>query len=649
MCEPILSFIFRQARISRLNSLHQLRGPLVFRGSRMEAKKIREKIKKGELKTKIKQGQKSSVWERFSLVLNHDESSAGYVICNSCEALYVYDSHITGTSNMVHHVCAKARSQPGQTNTCFVRRDSKRVTLPLDVKSKLVDDCVDMCCLDMRPFDIFTGKGFLQVAQTLINIGAKHGAVDAEAIVPNRQTVCDRAKQQAAADKEQLSEVIHKVMEDGGIAVTTNMWTDEFNKRAYTVLTCHYISEKWHPESRILATVECDSHLKETSQSIHDQITNVLMNYGIGLLADKIVFVSNPDPYIKAALETYQWMPCSAHILNTVLRDTFSENNAPEGIKDVVEMLDNCKSLVTFLKRTGAVASLAHTVIQECEFRWNSKVHMLESILKQYSDIRKLLEDRYQLHRMVGIFQDKLMHLIEFLTLFKLAINELEGERYPTIHTVLLWFLKLKKHCEPKFGDPSYIVLLRARASSLLEETLVLTPTHKVATFLCPRFKSLKMLSPEDRQEVMRQVRALINEEPSVSQNAGTSVTDASSAAGQGGHDSGRAKKQKVDFTEWEDERPKLMDEVEEYCSTNFLFEESEENLLSFWEKQDRSFPRLQHLARRILCIPATSAVSERSLSAAGCNSIIEARRNRLNPGTVDAILYLHSAKKKYK
>lgn len=108
---------------------------------------------------------------------------------------------------------------------------------------------------------------------------------------------------------------------------------------------------------------------------------------------------------------------------------------------------------------------------------------------------------------MEGIFQDQLMHLIEFLTLFKLAINELEGEKYPTIHMVLLWFFKLKRHCEPKFGDPSYIVLLHAHASSLLDEKMLLTSTHKVGTFLCPRFKSLKMLTPDDRQVVKRQVR----------------------------------------------------------------------------------------------------------------------------------------------
>ncbi|KAA0719503.1 hypothetical protein E1301_Tti016010 [Triplophysa tibetana] len=266
--------------------------------------------------------------------------------------------------------------------------------------------------LHIRPFDVVSGKGFLQVAQTLINIGAKYGAVDADAIIPHRQTVCDRTKQKAAAGKEKLSEEIQKVLEHSGIVVTTDMRTDEFNKRAYTDLSCHYIDEKWPLESCVLATVEFDSNLKKN--------------------------VSDQGPNIKAALWTYHWVPCSAHTLNTVLRHTLSERNAPEGIKDVLEMIDTCKSLVMFLKRTSAVASLTHTVIQECEVRWNSKVDMMESIQKQYSDIRQLLEDKGQLLQIEGIFQDQLTHSIEFFTLFNLYINELEGEKYPTIHMVLL-------------------------------------------------------------------------------------------------------------------------------------------------------------------------------------------------------------------
>ncbi len=440
------------------------------------ANMVRDKLKKGILKTRGKKDQKSSAWNRFYEVVNQDESNAGYVICKSCEAVYVHDSHRTGTSNMVHHICAKPQTSTN-TLTSFVCHDPRKV--PQDVKSRLTDACVDLCTIDMCPFDIVSGKGFQQVAQMLIDSGAKCGVVDAGAILPHRQTVCDQAKLQASTAKQTLSEDIQKaISSNGGISVTTDMWTDEFKKRAYTVLTCHYISE-WKLENRVLATVEFDPTLKKNSKNLHEQITSVLTSYGIQ--PAKVVFVSDQGPNIKAALRSYHWIPCSAHNLNTVLRHTFSTKGDSEGNEDGVDMIDYCKELVAYLKRTGAVTSLKHTVNQECDVRWNSKVTMLESIQKQYQDIRELLESRDQEHRLDGIHQDQLSRLIEFLTLFKLAISELEGEHYPTIHMVLLWFFKVKKHCEPKFGEPPYMKTLRSRASALLDEKMYPTATHKIA------------------------------------------------------------------------------------------------------------------------------------------------------------------------
>lgn len=62
------------------------------------------------------------------------------------------------------------------------------------------------------------------------------------------------------------------------------------------------------------------------------------MSYGI--TADKIVFVSDRGLNIKTARRTYHWVLYSAHTLNMVLRHKFSERNAPEGFKDVLEIID---------------------------------------------------------------------------------------------------------------------------------------------------------------------------------------------------------------------------------------------------------------------------------------------------------------------
>jgi len=58
----------------------------------------------------------------------------------------------------------------------------------------------------------------------------------------------------------------------------------------------------------------------------------------------------------------------------------------------------------------------------------------------------------------------------------------------------------------------------------------------------------------------------------------------------------------------------------------------------TFWSSQlSDEFPTLRRLATKYLSIPATSASVERLFSTAG--AIIRARRNRLSPETVEALL----------
>ena len=115
----------------------------------------------------------------------------------------------------------------------------------------------------------------------------------------------------------------------------------------------------------------------------------------------------------------------------------FNEKNTPEWIKDVVEMLD--KNLVTFLRRTGAVVSLAHTVIQDCEVGWNRKVHMIQSILRQHSNIRQLVEERQRSAASDGGHLSRPADALDHMShAHRSAIKMLEGERYLTIHMKLL-------------------------------------------------------------------------------------------------------------------------------------------------------------------------------------------------------------------
>lgn len=71
---------------------------------------------------------------------------------------------------------------------------------------------------------------------------------------------------------------------------------------------------------------------------------------------------------------------CSAHLLNTVLRNTFNFKTFILNIQPIIEIIDKVKKTVTYLKQSGKVAQLEKTVLQDIETRWNSKCMMLKSV-----------------------------------------------------------------------------------------------------------------------------------------------------------------------------------------------------------------------------------------------------------------------------
>jgi hypothetical protein len=65
-------------------------------------------------------------------------------------------------------------------------------------------------------------------------------------------------------------------------------------------------------------------------------------------------------------------------------------------------------------------------------------------------------------------------------------------------------------------------------------------------------------------------------------------------------------------------------------------------NPLRWWRDHETSFPFLSKLARRVLCVPATSAPSERLFSVAG--QTITKKRNRLTHEHVSLLVHLKNA-----
>lgn len=60
---------------------------------------------------------------------------------------------------------------------------------------------------------------------------------------------------------------------------------------------------------------------------------------------------------------------------------------------------------------------------------------------------------------------------------------------------------------------------------------------------------------------------------------------------------------------------------------------------LVWWRDNQATFPHLATLAKKYLCVPATSCSSERDFSCAG--NIVTAKRNCLKPAKVNTLCFL--------
>lgn len=173
---------------------------------------------------------------------------------------------------------------------------------------------------------------------------------------------------------------------------------------------------------------------------------------------------------------------------------------------------------------------------------------------------------------------------------------------------------------------------------------------HRFALFLNPKMRSLKPLENLEREETLRDVLRIITEiqiEPAEQEI----LVESSSLEHTYFSDQPPAKKRKTTnlLSTWEDDdadiqqsssTPSATMELETYKNLPVPAEIDFE-LLEWWKMQSAQLPRLGRLAKRVLCIPASSAPSERNFSKAGL--VIDKLRSSLNPKNVDDLLFLRS------
>lgn len=318
----------------------------------------------------------------------------------------------------------------------------------------MTDLCVKFSAKDLRSYSAVKGEGFKELAQGLINIGAEHGKVDVNDVLPHPSTVSKKTSAVAQRVREEFLPEVKRALKEGACCFETDMWTDKFTKKAYLTLDCQFCTPDFELKTLTLFTIQFPADQKKTGENIRQLMEAELEKMGFDMGdVRKAFFNTDEGSNLKSALQDYNRQNCNAHVIATVLRRIFDFHkpqnksflfiNAPETYK----CINAVKNIVVYLKRSGHNAQLARTVKLMVDTRWNTLIDMLESFLAMLPEIIAILTENKEMNRLDGWDPDIALQLVNFLRPFKEVTLELQSKKCPTLHLVLIRFHDLISHC----------------------------------------------------------------------------------------------------------------------------------------------------------------------------------------------------------
>jgi hypothetical protein len=367
----------------------------------------------------------------------------------------------------------------------------------------------------------------------------------------------------------------------------------------------------------------------------------------------------------------------------------------------IFDCLDHVKALITYLKQSKINGELSKKTQQGCPTRWDDVYIMTHSVGQLFDEIVEKLTEKNKLAKIAPIDQLLLEEIVRFLVYFTIATKSLEPYLTPTLHLVGMWKSKLILHLQPVLEpydaveqdnktvvippDSEEMAPIKRIVLKQLEEKFTLRPIHAAAALLHPKQKN-RMLQYGFNMElvdqgmhylksVMRQVgpplpaaindkRAPISVQRSrrppkrpkvVVRHLGPNLHDDDSSEDGSDPDEDAAATDSnlaridLELANYMSLKLKRADKDILYqadkrkCARQNANVVHDVGLLPWWKHIEPQFPIVARAARSILCIPASSSMSECTFSASG--NTISDKRSSLKPSTVDMLMFLRSNK----
>ncbi|KAJ8365164.1 hypothetical protein SKAU_G00139950 [Synaphobranchus kaupii] len=552
----------------------------------------------------------------------------GRVTCLLCKKEFAYHRSSSSLSyhiNAKHPVASAATANVSGEDVSNLASNSKalrQTTLgentPRMSKSatdRLTNILAKWIAMNCRPINIVEDEGLTEVLQTASN--------DPSYKPPCRTTVTNKISKMYDGEKKNKLEIL---VEDSPncVAITGDHWTSAGN-HSYLGVTGHFIDGEWNLNSFALTVMKTET--RHFADKCAEQFLKVANDWGIENKISTIGTDSAANMLAAMRALPYEHIACNAHILQRTITVCLDGSG-------FVGVLAKCRKIVGHFKQSPAsttelnqqqvaLGQKSEQLRQDVPTRWNSTLAMVSRLLRNREAVQATL-DQQNNHRLVMPSEaewGKLQRLEVLLEPCRYVTELLGGEAYISCSVVLPAFRHLDRVMDITDEDPAYVVKFKnAFQRDLAARRADANETwFKLATALDPRFKDLKCLPREKRDQPSTE-----DDEPAQKKRRSTLLLGSDSDSEEYGMESGELQRYRAEPSISIDDCP-----------------------LQWWYAHSGAYEKLSALARKYLASPATSVPCERLFSLAG--HIVQKKRAALLPENVTKLVCLSDWLKKKK
>lgn len=378
-----------------------------------------------------------------------------------------------------------------------------KVTFSEAERQKILECEAKFVALGYHSFLSVENDGLRTLLQTFADLGAKYGEFKVDDILCGRMAVQRHVKELAKEVKEKIKECCKDPIADGSIAITTDMYTDNFRKRSFLDVHCFFVDEKFSLRHKLLA-VKHFGIVSHTGENIARALTAVFDEYGLSK-TDTPTVTDKGSNIVKALkIQENVRLDCMNHRLHTCLRDAWELSCDKD--KQLKFYEESSSSLVTFVKHSSGIQEqLPCSLKHGGDTRpWTALYRRADSIEKSYSSLEDILKTKGKLLLIANVDRALNKEILFITERFVNLVETLEKACSPTIQLVVPTYYLLANALSEESTDSESLEKFKKQLLKSLDAKYwpSINALHWIATHLDPFFRDFDFLPNRRPQDL---------------------------------------------------------------------------------------------------------------------------------------------------